>query len=290
MAVGFRQRGLLSSFMPMDEEDTPLGGLLDAWGLKKKKEAVVPQASAPGQPATPGAEPTSFWQGGKNMTTRDALAAVLASASGAFSDVGAAAMGGRSRGNDGMGLSSLMAGRQARMEAAAAAQQAKQVQSDLLSQGYTAEEARLMALDPKAIGTNMAGRTGAYTLGKGDVRYNGNRQVAERPDTFETPMGDRYSVDSSGKTSQIYRENAPIYQSVDGVGVFGMDRHSPGVMGAGGGADRPVGKLTPAPAPTAIDNNPDAETMRRLYTQQFGAQQGQAMFQEWLRNSTKGGR
>lgn len=134
------------------------------------------------------------------------------------------------------------------------AEQQQQIFADLRSQGYSPAEARLMALNPEAIGTNTAERLGSYSLGKGDVRYNGGRVVAERADTFETPMGDRYNLTADGATRQVYREESPVYQNVDGVGVFAMDRHNPGIMGGGmngGGRSGP-----PSAAIEALRANP----------------------------------
>lgn len=148
----------------------------------------------------------------------------------------------------------LSAGKKRRSEAQKAIESAatqQQIFNDLRSQGYSAAEARLMALNPQAIGTNFAERSGSYTLGKGDVRYNGNQMVGERADSFETPMGDRYNAYSDGRTERFYKEEAPLYQNVEGVGVFAMDRHRPGTLGGGSGSG------IPSRAIDALRANPD---------------------------------
>ena len=242
MAVGFK--GLLGGY----DDGEEVGGLLSGWQRKRAKKSAMPTlpvgaAPEPGQQAAGG----SYWEGGDKMSAKDTIAAVLASAGDAFSEAG---------GGKGTNMSSLMGGRAARLEAA----RSQQVFSDLLAQGYKPEEARLMLLDPKAIGTNMASRSGSYTLGKGDVRYNGSRIAAERPDSFETPTGDRYSQRADGTTTQTYRETSPVYQNVDGMGVFGMDRHRAGVWQAPGGPSALTGggsqygddwEVVDGPPPTA---------------------------------------
>lgn len=182
------------------------------------RRAVDVYANAPVQPPEPGTTKASW--GDRLGDIASSLGAAQAFLDGDFSTGGEL----------------LSAGKKRRSEAQKAIESAatqQQIFSDLRSQGYSAAEARLMALNPEAIGTNFAERSGSYTLGKGDVRYNGNQMVGERADSFETPMGDRYNTYSDGRTERFYKEEAPLYQNVEGVGVFAMDRHRPGTLGGG---------------------------------------------------------
>lgn len=219
-----RQRQLEAMFpgmagmVPNDDPAASLTRLRlpNAPRLGAKDQALLDQS---------GAGQSNGW-GDKLATIANALGAAQSFAS------GDAATGG----------SLLMAGaraRQASQLAAIKAQQTQQIMADLVAQGIPADRARLMALNPEAIGTNAASHMGAYSLSKGEQRYNNNKVVAERPDLFENKVGDRYSIDAAGNTKEVYRETAPDYHSVEGVGVFAMDRHKPGVMGGGssGGAE-----------------------------------------------------
>jgi hypothetical protein len=57
----------------------------------------------------------------------------------------------------------------------------QQAYADLISQGVTPDQARLMVLNPEQVGSNMASRLGAYTLGPGDTRYNGGQAGPHQP-------------------------------------------------------------------------------------------------------------
>lgn len=174
----------------------------------------------------------NWMDGGSKFTAKDAIGLALMS-------LGDSANGGNM---SQMMLKGRMGAMEKAREAQLLAQQREQVYSDLMKQGATPEVARLMALNPEAVGTNFASHAGAYSLGKGDVRMNNNKVVAERPDMFETPAGDRRAAYADGRTEEIYRNEDPKFLTTQN-GVYALDPHSGSQFGGGQGASTPPGTI-----------------------------------------------
>lgn len=188
--------------------------------------------------------PKPTWMEGGNLSARDAIGLALMS----LADTA----------NGGSTVSSLMQGRASSL---AKYKQQGQILSDLMAQGYAPAEARLMMLNPEAIGTNMAGHAAAYSLGKGDVRFNNNRAVAERPDMFTTEAGDHIATNAAGQTQEVYHNTAPKIVTTQNS-VYAIDPHTGGQANSGAAPSGP-----PPQAIADLQHNP---ALKAQFDQAYG--------------------
>lgn len=195
------------------------------------------------------------------------------------------------------GAATLSASMRKSRDDAQAAQRAQALQqqalADLVAQGVPENQARLMVLNPEQVGSNMATRLGARTLGPGDTLYNGSQSVASQP-TTEQQNFNQYSgmaPEQQQKYLQYKDVTDPRFTNTP-AGTQFVPRQSAGGLPQGYDPNEwePVQGPQQNVAPPNTAFTPDASNMQRLYHQQFGPQQGETMFQEWLRNSRHGGR
>lgn len=265
MAFNFRKAGgLLGGMMQPDDGQQPggMGGLLGSLLGRTAAGAAGPftppagipelPQSAPMPEAAP-AKPASFWEGGDKFGWRDGAAGALAAIGDAFA---------QQNGADGGSVAMLSQGRAAKLAADKAMRAAEAKRATDFQDWQTREQWKL---DHPATVNN-------------DTVNDFNWYKGLSPEDRST-----------------YREMKPLYR----VGPDGQYYPMAPDLGQQGAPPptAPQGRLTPipdadlSPAPNSgVDNNPEVETMRRLYGERFPGPQGEAMFQEWLRNNNRGGR
>lgn len=275
MAMGFKPPRLFGGLMPtQQEEEDPYGAMMGRVGAP-----TMPTGQPPAQEQAD--RPASFWNGGSKFGVRDGIAGALAVIGDAFAQQG---------GGQGGSVSMLTQGRTAQLAQAKAAERQAQVLADLQANGMTAEQARLVAGKVGNIGDFKA------KTPEEDVFMRRMRAAGIDP---ASPQGQELL------RQKLATESSPAPQMIgDGMGGGRwVNPPAPKLFGAGmpqqapaAAPAKPAGygddwEVVEGPPPSAggIDNSPEAETMRRLYQQQFGAR-GDAMFQEWQRNNNRGGR
>lgn len=250
-------------------------------GYDLTDQDLTPQSTTPSTiPTTPqnpepqgmmGGRRPGFWGGGDKFTARDGIAAALAVVGDAFSN----------RAGMPVGATQMLAG--GRMDALEQARAAQEQQAQ-----YAAKFQRA-----KALGYDDAT---ADVLASGDAKFS---DIYQKPSTDMQNFGAYQNMSPDERRAYgAFKDvqNPIITNTYDGqaftprAAIPQAWGGAPGGLPPGYSADEWEVVEGPPAGGGGANTPSDAQTMERLYIQQFGEAQGRPMFEEWLRLTRRGGR